>query len=152
MYVKNGVTIKKYISNNHFSYWDEEELSDIFIDNESKLLDDIELLYLRNIELNGEEIEFNDDQIIILEDCCCFQNRIINGNVEIINNGEYGNLFKCGDSDDFAKKLIKTCTDTHLLQHTICNSKKYVEDKYSYKKTLQPLNKWVIKKLGDQNE
>lgn len=100
MYVKNGVTIKKYILNDDFSYWNEEELSDIFIDNESKLLDDIELLYLRNIELNGGEIELNKNQIIILEDCYCWHNEIINGNVEIINNGEVDlNLSLVGSKD-----------------------------------------------------
>ena len=83
MYVKNGVTIKKYISNDKFSCWDEEEIID-----ESKLLDGIELLHLRNIELDFGEIELNDNQIIILENCWCWYNEIINGNVEIINDEE----------------------------------------------------------------
>lgn len=68
---------------------------------------------------------------------------------EIINNGEFGTLFRCGDSDDLANKLVETCNNNKLQEYVQKNSKKYVDKKFSYKTTLKPLDKWIKEKLGD---
>lgn len=83
---------------------------------------------------------------------CAIVSSDIDASREIINNGEYGNLFKNGNSDDLAHQLIKTCKDNKLQNYVISNSKKYVEENFSYKKTLQPLDKWIKEKLEKKNE
>ena len=83
---------------------------------------------------------------------CTIVSSDIDASKEIINNEEYGNLFINGNSDDLAKKLIETCKNNDLQKYVQKNSKKYVEENFSYKKTLQPLDRWIREKMENKHE
>ena len=74
---------------------------------------------------------------------CTILSSDIDASIEIINGGEFGEIFKNGDINDFRDKLIDICNNQELQNHVLKEYNKYVNDKYSYDKLLKPLDKWI---------
>lgn len=78
---------------------------------------------------------------------CTIVSSNINVSKEIINDGKFGNLFECGNIDDFSRVLIDTCHNDELHKYVQENHSEYIKENYSYKKTLKPLYKWINKEM-----
>lgn len=62
---------------------------------------------------------------------------------EIIMKDKLGKLFKRGNVKDLANCMIEICSDEKKMKYVQENALKYVEENYSYKKTLIPLDNWI---------
>lgn len=73
----------------------------------------------------------------------------IPANKDVTQNGKYGSLFKSEDLNDFIEQLRLNLSDEEHMKKVSEEAKIYIENNFTWKKVLEPVNEWICKKQGE---
>lgn len=121
-YIKNNKSYNYKLPNNNIN---PENKIFIKLGYELYLKDDIELIYIKNGNFSNININLNEEQIIILENCYLDNVDLINGNIEIINNNH--NIYNSSSFaiDNANDVIISLSKDSNNYDIEVINTKNF---------------------------